>query len=55
MLTNTGSPIEQVRSIVLEAISALTVIPARQVDTAGMVVTLDQAFCTFVDIWTDRE
>lgn len=50
MLTNAGAPIEQVGAIVMETTSAFTVVPARQVDTAGVVVALNQALCTLVDI-----
>lgn len=35
----------------METTSALAVVPAGQVDTAGVVVALDQALCTLVDIW----
>lgn len=50
-LTNAGAPIQQVRAIVMETTSALAVVPAGQVDAAGVVVALDQALCTLVDIW----
>lgn len=50
MLTNAGAPIEQVGAIVMETTSAFTVVPAGQVDTAGVVVALDQALCTLIDI-----
>lgn len=51
VLTNAGAPIQQVGAIVMETTSALAVVPAGQVDTAGVVVALDQALCTLVDIW----
>lgn len=50
VLTNAGAPIQQVGAIVMETTPALAVVPARQVDTAGVVVALDQALCTLVDI-----
>lgn len=50
MLTNAGAPIEQVGAIVMETTSAFTVVPAGQVDTAGVVVALNQALCTLVNI-----
>lgn len=50
VLTNAGAPIEQVGSIVMETTSAFTVVPAGQVDTAGVVVALNQALCTLVNI-----
>lgn len=50
VLTNAGAPIQQVRAIVMETTSALAVVPAGQVDAAGVVVALDQALCTLVDI-----
>lgn len=34
----------------METIPALAVVPAWEVDTAGVVVTLDQALCTLIDI-----
>lgn len=48
--TNAGAPIQQVGAIVMETTSALAVVPAGQVDTAGVVVALDEALCTLVDI-----
>lgn len=48
--TIAGAPIQQVGAIVLETTSALAVVPAGQVDTAGVVVALDQALCALVDI-----
>lgn len=51
MLTDAGAPVEQVGAIVMETTSAFTVVPARQVDTAGVVVALNQALCTLVNIW----
>lgn len=51
VLTNAGAPIQQVGAIVMETTSALAVVPAGKVDTAGVVVALDQALCTLVDIW----
>lgn len=51
MLTNAGAPIEQVGSIVMETTSAFAVVPAGQVDTSWVVVALDKALCTLVDIW----
>lgn len=50
MLTNAGAPIEQVGAIVMETTSAFTVVPAGQVDTAGVVVALNQALCTLINI-----
>lgn len=50
MLTDAGAPVEQVGAIVMETTSAFTVVPARQVDTAGVVVALNQALCTLVNI-----
>lgn len=35
----------------METTSALAVVPAGQVDTAGVVVALDQTLRTLVDIW----
>lgn len=49
-LTNAGAPIQQVGAIVMETTSALAVVPAGQVNTAGVVAALDQALCTLVDI-----
>lgn len=50
VLTNAGASIQQVGAIVMETTSALAVVPAGQVDTAGVVVALDQALRTLVDI-----
>lgn len=50
LLTNAGASIELVGSIVMETTSAFTVVPARQVDTARVVVTLNQALCTLINI-----
>lgn len=47
---NAGAPIEQVGAIVMETTSAFTVVPAGQVDTAGVVVALNQALGALVDI-----
>lgn len=47
---NAGAPIEQVGAIVMETTSAFTVVPAGQVDTAGVVVALNQTLCTLVNI-----
>lgn len=49
-LTDAGAAVEQVGAIVMETTSAFTVVPAGQVDTAGVVVALNQALCTLVDI-----
>lgn len=54
VLTDAGAPVEQVGAIVMETTSAFTVVPAGQVDTAGVVVALDQALCTLVDICGHR-
>ena len=54
MLTGTGAAVQQVGAIVMETVSALTVVPAREVDTVGMVVALDQALHTLVDIWGQK-
>jgi hypothetical protein len=35
----------------METVPALTVVPARQVDTAGVIVALDQALRTLVNVW----
>lgn len=50
MLTDAGAPIKQVGPIVMETTSAFTVVPAWQVDTAGVVVALNQTLCTLVDV-----
>lgn len=50
VLTNTGASIQQVGAIVMETTSALAVVPAGQVDAAGVVVALDQALRTLIDI-----
>lgn len=50
VFTDAGAPIQQVGAIVMETASALAVVPAGQVDTAGVVVALDQALYTLVDI-----
>lgn len=50
VLTDAGAPIQQVGAIVMETTSAFTVVPAGQVDTAGMVVALNQPLCTLIDI-----
>lgn len=50
MLTNAGAPIKKVGAIVMETTSAFTVVPARQVDTAGVVVALNQDLCTLINI-----
>lgn len=50
MLTDAGAAVEQVRAIVMETTSAFTVVPAGQVDTAGVVAALNQALCALVDI-----
>lgn len=47
---NAGAPIEQVGAIVMETTSAFTVVPAGQVDTAGVVVALNQDLCALIDI-----
>ena len=52
--TATGAAVQQVGAIVMETVSALTVVPAREVDTVGVVVTLNQALCTLVDIWGQK-
>lgn len=49
-LTDAGAPVEQEGAVVMETTPALAVVPAGQVDTAGVVVALDQALCTLVDI-----
>lgn len=54
VLTNAGAPIELVGSIVMETTSAFTVVPARQVDTAGVVVALNQTLCTLINIWRHK-
>lgn len=50
VLTNAGASIQQVGAIVMETVSALAVVPAGQVDTAGVVVALDQTLRTLIDI-----
>lgn len=50
-LTDAGAPVNQVGAIVMETVPALTVVPARQVDTAGVIVALDQALRTLVNVW----
>ena len=54
MLTGTGAAVEQVGAVVMVTVSALTVVPAREVDTVGMVVALDQALRTLVNIWGQK-
>lgn len=51
MLTDAGAAVQQVGAIVMETTPALAVVPAGQVDAAGVVVALDQALRALVDIW----
>lgn len=50
-LTDAGAAVQQVGAIVMETTPALAVVPAGQVDAAGVVVALDQALRALVDIW----
>lgn len=50
LLTNTGLPGKRIASIVMETASALTVVPPWEVNTAWMVVTLNDPLCTLINI-----
>lgn len=50
LLTNTGLPGRRIASIVMETASALTVVPPWEVNTAWMVVTLNDPLCTLINI-----
>lgn len=50
LLTNTGLPGKRIGSIVMETASALTVVPPWEVNTAWMVVTLNDPLCTLINI-----
>lgn len=49
-LTYTRFPIGGKQAVVMVAITALTMVPAGQVDTSGFTVTLDKAICALVNI-----
>jgi len=50
LLTNTGLSGKRIASIVMETASALTVVPPWEVNTAWMVVTLNDPLCTLINI-----